>query len=111
MAVIDPSRRLDTVVVEITVEPERQEEWVHYIEEMTRRQITADGFVSCSVHRSVDGTRVLEYVQWETPEQRLAALDDDAGHEHLAKLAGISEIRTYVVESVIEHAPRTPGQE
>jgi len=33
----------------------------------------APGFVSASIHRSTDGTRVFNYLQWETAEH-LAAM-------------------------------------
>ncbi|HEX5191667.1 MAG TPA: antibiotic biosynthesis monooxygenase family protein [Solirubrobacteraceae bacterium] len=50
---------------------------------------TFPGFISASVHRSTDGTRVFNYLQWETAEH-LAAMQRSPEFQQIAgRLAGL----------------------
>lgn len=53
----------------IELEPSRQQELldniVQYLETVVKKQ---PGFVSSTIHKSVDGTRVVNYAQWTSPE-------------------------------------------
>jgi len=58
------------------------------------------GFLSATVHRSVDGTRVINYLQWESPEH-LAALQRSPGFQKIARrLAGLIEFDPHQCEVV-----------
>ncbi len=56
-----------TLIFSLAVEPERQQELIDLIvdalETITKHQ---PGFVSASLHKSLDGTRVFNYAQWRT---------------------------------------------
>jgi heme-degrading monooxygenase HmoA len=61
---------------------------------------TFPGFISASVHRSIDGTRVINYLQWETPEH-LAALQRSAAFQAVARrFAGLIEFEPHECEVV-----------
>lgn len=45
---------------------------------------TFPGFISASVHRSIDGTRVFNYLQWESAEH-LAAMQRSPEFQALAR--------------------------
>lgn len=56
-----------TVIFSFAVEPERQQELIDLLidslETTTKHQ---PGFISASLHKSLDGTRVFNYAQWRT---------------------------------------------
>ena len=58
-------------VTQITVvesEPEKQAEALSVMTERARFMARQPGFVSISVHRSLDGRRIVNYIQWESRE-------------------------------------------
>ena len=58
------------------------------------------GFISATVHRSTDGTRVINYLQWESPEH-LAAMQRSAEFEAVARrFAGLIEFDPHHCEVV-----------
>jgi len=58
-----------TVIIIFAVEPERQQELVETIAEFAETAVKYQpGFVSSSVHKSLDGVRVMNYAQWKSLE-------------------------------------------
>jgi heme-degrading monooxygenase HmoA len=58
-------------VTQITViesEPERQQEALSLMAERARFMARQPGFVSISLHRSLDGRRIVSYIQWQNRE-------------------------------------------
>ena len=55
----------------------------------TMRQV--DGYVSSNIHKSLDGTRVVNYAQWRSREDYEAMLKDPAAAPHLKAAADIAE--------------------
>jgi quinol monooxygenase YgiN len=54
-----------TLINVFTVEPARQNELAALLEQATLDTMRKlDGFVSASIHRSLDGKRVINYAQW-----------------------------------------------
>ena len=53
--------------------PKNQEEAVNPMIERARFMATQPGFVSVNLHRSKDGSHLLNYVQWANPEKLEAA--------------------------------------
>ena len=65
------------VVVHInvfTVAPEQQQELVDSLIETINAARTVPGWLSARLHRSFDGTRVVNYVQYESHEAAQAVL-------------------------------------
>ena len=56
-------------------------------EEVMRHQ---PGFRSANIHVSTDGTRVVNYAQWDTAEAYRAMLDDPTTREHMAEAAALA---------------------
>jgi quinol monooxygenase YgiN len=68
------------------------------------------GFISASIHRSSDGTRVVNYLQWESPEH-LAAMQRSAQFQDIARrFAGLIEFEPHEcrVVHVVEHRHDEP---
>jgi heme-degrading monooxygenase HmoA len=101
---ISTEANLATLINIFTVEPERQQELVDVLVEATDRVMRAlPGFVSANIHASHDGTRVVNYAQWATPEDFHAMLENPAAGEHMTRAAGLAshyEPRLYDVRSV-----------
>jgi quinol monooxygenase YgiN len=57
-----------TQITVIEAEPERQQEALSLMAERARFMARQPGFVSISLHRSIDGRRIVNYVQWQNRE-------------------------------------------
>jgi quinol monooxygenase YgiN len=61
---------------------------------------TFPGFISACVHRSTDGTRVINYLQWESAEH-LAAMQNSAEFQAIGhRFAGLIEFDPHQCEVV-----------
>ena len=59
--------------------------------EATQKTIrNVPGFVSASIHKSADGTRVANYAQWRTVEEFEAMLRDPRAAEHMKPIREIA---------------------
>ncbi len=105
--VINPADTVATSVSVFTVDPVRQRELVELLtvnaEKLLRHQ---PGFLGAGIHASLDGTRVLNYMQWRDEESARTMLANPEMREHLSTakaMASVEPVR-YKVESV--HRPR-----
>jgi quinol monooxygenase YgiN len=62
-----------TQITIIEAEPGKQAEALSLMAERARFMQQQPGFVSISLHRSLDGRRIVNYVQWENRELLRAA--------------------------------------
>lgn len=62
-----------TQITIIEAEPEKQAEALSVMTERARFMQRQPGFISISLHRSLDGRRIVNYVQWETRDLLRAA--------------------------------------
>lgn len=73
-----------TLVNVFTVSPERQRELADLLAQATRDTMNRmPGFVSANIHRSLDGTRVVNYAQWRRVEDFEAMLRDPTAQVHM----------------------------
>jgi heme-degrading monooxygenase HmoA len=73
MPEISESNDVVTQITTVKVPPKNQSEVLELMEERARFMATQPGFVSVSLHRSEDGTHVVNYVQWRNRELLAAA--------------------------------------
>jgi heme-degrading monooxygenase HmoA len=71
MPEIRENTQLVTQITTVRLQPETQAEVLRLMTERARFMATQPGFVSVSLHRSDDGSHVVNYVQW-TDRDRLA---------------------------------------
>lgn len=57
-----------TQITTIVTEPARSAEVLSLLQERAAFMKTQPGFVSVSLHRSSDGRRIVNYVQWESAD-------------------------------------------
>jgi heme-degrading monooxygenase HmoA len=81
-----------TLINVFTVAPEDQERLVDVLVDATRVVMRRQpGFVSASIHKSFDGTRVTNYAQWRSLEAFEAMLRNQEAAEHMGEAARIAE--------------------
>jgi len=64
-------RTSDQPVTQITVieaEPEKQAEALSVMKQRAKFMAEQPGFISISLHRSLDGRRIINYIQWQSRE-------------------------------------------
>ncbi|MDR7276793.1 antibiotic biosynthesis monooxygenase family protein [Catenuloplanes atrovinosus] len=109
MSEIGVKNGVATMINVFHVEPEDQKKLVALLVETTESVMRhVPGFVSANIHASVDGTRVVNYAQWESEEHIEAMLADPEVHPHFAEVRAIArpERGTYRVVYVEEANPR-----
>ena len=87
-----------------TCTPENQqrlvEAWQRGTDDLMRH---LPGFVSANIHRSLDGTKVVNYAQWQSREAFQATLRDPAVTAYFAELAEIGTPDPVLTEVVSVH--------
>ena len=86
-------QRDDQSVTQITVvesEPAKQSEALSLMAERARFMARQPGFISITLHRSLDGRRIVNYVQWRNRDQLRAALADEID-PHLYEVAEVMD--------------------
>jgi heme-degrading monooxygenase HmoA len=108
MTTIQEHNSFATLINVFTVAPERAAELVGVLRRATEEKMQfVPGFVSANIHVSADGTRVVNYAQWESAEAYQAMFSDPDALDHMRAAAGIAtsfDPNLYTVESV-HHAP------
>src|ERR1044071_5992947 len=104
MATIEKGQAVMTLVNVFTVHPNQQAELVDLLVQATQDTMRhLPGFVSASIHRSADGTKVVNYAQWRSEADFRALPKDPRAKAHraaAAKLAKFEPIVCEVVESI-----------
>lgn len=81
-----------TLVNLYEVTPERQDELVALLGEVTDQVIRHQpGFISVCVHKSLDGTRVVNYAQWTTKEDFDRMLKNPDAQARFRQMAGVAK--------------------
>src|SRR3982074_1370980 len=65
---IQTGNQLVTQITVIDAEPEKQRECLLLMAEGARFRDRQPGFVSITLHRSLDGRRIVNYIQWQNRE-------------------------------------------
>lgn len=91
MTTISTERDVTTLVNVFTVRPENQQRLVDVLAEAAKTMKTIHGYVSSNLHKSLDGTKVVNYVQWESAGDFEAMLGNPAARPHMDEAAGIAE--------------------
>lgn len=104
MPAIDESNRYATLINSFSVEPEKQQELVDLLNEVTEKVMRHQpGFVSASIHASTDGKRVVNYVQWESAKAFEAMMSNEEAREHMGKASKLAEADPHIYRVVKAH--------
>ena len=100
-ATIDADRPVFTLINTFEVEPERAFDVLASLRDFTEEQTRSlPGFVATSVHVSLDRTRVVNYVQWQTAHDLEAMMSLPAARKHMQEVGKLANAVTPVVYTV-----------
>lgn len=107
MPTISEASNLFTEIVVFTVAPEHQQPLIDAIVgEVDRWVKHRSGFISASFHKGLDGTKVVNYAQWQSQADWQAFTQDPQGKvlSEKIKQVGIkaSEGHSYEVQRVVD---------
>jgi quinol monooxygenase YgiN len=92
VATIDASRPVLTLINVYDVEPTKQAELTELLSDVTEKVMRhLPGFVSVSIHRSVDGTRVANYAQWASKEDFERMMKNPDAQARIKQLAAVAK--------------------
>ena len=100
-------------VTQITViesEPEKQAEALSLMTERARFMARQPGFISISVHRSLDGRRIVNYVQWQSRDLLKSAHQSPEFRKewgHFDQLTDAIDPHLYEVVHVMDSSSKT----
>jgi quinol monooxygenase YgiN len=98
---ISASRKLVTLINVFTVEPRNQLQLIELLARATETSVRqAPGFVSASLHRSLDGTKVTMYAQWRSVEDYEAMRENPAPAPYLRQALAIASFEPGMYEVV-----------
>ncbi|MBA3656076.1 MAG: antibiotic biosynthesis monooxygenase [Gemmatimonadaceae bacterium] len=101
MAIIEKGRELMTLVNVFTVSPDKQAELAELLVAATDETMRhLPGFISASIHRSLDGTRVVNYAQWRSQEEFSAMQKNPKAAPHMKAAAALAKFEPIVCEVV-----------
>jgi len=108
-----PKIRLDqqpvTQITVVEAAPEKQADALALMAERARFMAQQPGFISISLHRSLDGRRIVNYVQWQSRgELELAHRSPQFRREwnELDRLSGGIDRHLYEVAQVLDASAR-----
>jgi heme-degrading monooxygenase HmoA len=101
MTVISKDAKLVTFINTFKVEPVNQQRLIELLVRVTDTFVHhAPGFISSSLHRSIDGTKVTMYAQWRTIEDYEAMRKDPAPLPYLQDALTIATFEPGMYEVV-----------
>ena len=101
MTTLAKDNRVVTLINVFTVAPERQQQLVDLLmhaTEITMRHVP--GFVSAHIHKSLDGTRVVNDAQWRSRDDFEAMLRHPAAIPHMQEAAALAQVEPHLYEVV-----------
>jgi len=102
MPTIAKHNEVITVIIIFVVEPEQQQELVNTITEFVEAEVKHQpGFVSSSIHKSLDGVRVMNYAQWKSLTDYQAFLNNPQVQARGTKLSNFHLLDSHVYEVTI----------
>jgi quinol monooxygenase YgiN len=106
MTAISKDAKLLTLINVFTVEPANQQRLIELLARATDTSVRyAPGFVSASLHRGLDGTKVTMYAQWRTIEDYEAMRRNPAPAPFLQQALAIARFEPGMYEVVESYSP------
>ena len=101
MTTISPARKLVTLINVFTVEPANQPQLLELLARATETSVRhAPGFISASLHRGLDGTKVTMYAQRRSIEDYQAMRENPEPLPYLQRARAIAKFDPGMYEVV-----------
>lgn len=95
-----------TLINVFTVDAAKQDELLALLARATEDSVRhAPGFISATLHRSLDGTRVTMYAQWQSREAYEAMREDPGPRPYLERALAIATFEPGMYEIVRTFLP------
>jgi quinol monooxygenase YgiN len=106
MTTISKSNKLVTLINVFTGAPANQPELLDLLARATETSVRHQrGFISASLHRSLDGTKVVMYAQWRSIEDYEAMRENPAPLPYLQKALALAKFEPGMYEVVETYSP------
>jgi quinol monooxygenase YgiN len=93
-----------TLINVFTVDPDNQQRLIELWQSATEDVIRhLPGFVSANIHRSLDGSKVVNYAQWESVDAFNVMLQSPEASAYIRKLGDIGTPAPVLCEVVSVH--------
>jgi quinol monooxygenase YgiN len=104
LTTIETDAQLVTLINVFSVDPADQEHLIDRWRQATEEVLChLPGFISANLHRSLDGTKVVNYAQWESEAAFQAMLRDPTARPLLKDLAEIATPAPVLCQVVSVH--------
>ncbi len=104
MARISKDQDVVTLINVFTVAPENQQRLVDLLVEATEAVMSRlPGYVSASIHKSLDGSRVTNYAQWRSREAFEAMLRNPEAAPHMQAAAKLATFEPHLYQVAYTH--------
>jgi quinol monooxygenase YgiN len=101
MAVISKNSKFVTLINVFTVKPANQQRLLNLLTHATEASVRHSlGFISSSLHRSLDGTKVVMYAQWRSVEDYQAMRENPTPLPYLQEALTIAKFEHGIYEVV-----------
>jgi quinol monooxygenase YgiN len=101
MTTISPNAKIVTLINVFTVEPANQQQLLELLTRATETSVRhAPGFISSSLHRGLDGTKVAMYAQWCSVQDYQAMRDNPEPMPYLKQALAIAKFDPGMYEVV-----------
>jgi quinol monooxygenase YgiN len=108
MTIISKDERILTLINVFTVDPANQQQLVELLIAATEISVRKmPGFISSSLHRSIDGTKVTMYAQWRSLDDYQKMRNNNDAAPYLEKALSISKFDPGMYEVVESFLPET----
>jgi quinol monooxygenase YgiN len=89
---IEKNNEITTLINIFTVEPHNQQRLVDMLIEATEQIMNKqEGFISANIHKSLDGTKVINYAQWKSKEAFEKMLNNPKAQIHMNDILNIAK--------------------
>jgi quinol monooxygenase YgiN len=109
MATNPPTSKLVILINVFTVEPANQRQLLELLARATETSVRhARGFISATLHRSLDGTKVTMYAQWRSVADYQAMRENPTALPYLQRALAIAKFYPGMYEVVESFSGTTP---
>jgi quinol monooxygenase YgiN len=104
---INSSRPVATLINVFTVSPDRQQELLELLARDTEETMKHQpGFISANFHASLDGTRVINYAQWESEQHYHSMREKPDVQSHMRRVGEVATEAQPRLFRVVSSHPR-----
>ena len=101
--IVEHDSKVTTLINVFTVQPNDQQHLVDLLIEATEKVTSQqEGFISAKIHKSLDGTRVVDYVQWKSKDAFDKMLKYPRAIIYMTDILSIAKLEGGLYEAILE---------